>query len=265
MIDQHRPPRDDQPRGVGEPRRIPRTTHRWMLRWLPAFLIAGACLSTPLLVQAAPSDDTLRTGAEVYSSACSSCHQPGGAGLPGQYPPLIDNTNVDDSDYLVAVITDGLSGPIVVNGQDYDGIMPPQSTLGDEDIDAVVAYIQSGFAAPAAPADETAAGDDSGGVPQWLPWALLAAIVVVLVAFGSRTFGVIDRRTVPWFDAALKATAVVISMILLTTIIPAKVIESSLVRDLSREAQDLITMGFWALGLFGGLWALWLAHRESRI
>jgi hypothetical protein len=74
-----------------------------------------------------------------------------------------------------------------------------------------------------------------------------------------------DRRTLPWFDAALKTAVIVIGMILLTTIIPARVIESSAVRDLSREAQDLITLGFWAVGLFGGLWVLWWAHRESRI
>ena len=46
---------------------------------------------------------------------------------------------------------------------------------------------------------------------------------------------------------------------------PARVIESSAVRDLSREVQDLITLGIWSVGLFGGLWVLWWAHRESRI
>jgi len=234
-------------------------------RWLPTLLIAGACLSTPLLAQAAPSDDTLRAGAEVYSSACSSCHQPGGAGLPGQYPPLTDNPNVEDAGYVSTVISNGLSGPIVVNGVEYDGIMPPQSTLGDAEIDAVVAYVQSGFASPAAPESTEAAVDDSGGVPGWLPWALLAAVVVVLIVFAGRVVGVIDRRTVPWLDATLKATVVVIGMIILTTIIPAHVIELNAVRDLSRSAQDLITMGLWAVGLGGGLWALWWAHRESRI
>jgi mono/diheme cytochrome c family protein len=262
MNDQDRQPRDSHGlRGVGGPRRSARLARRL----IPALFIAGACLAAPLLAQAGPSDDTLQTGAEVYSSACSACHQPGGAGLPGQYPPLRDNPNIDDADYVESVIRDGLEGPITVNGLDYDGIMPAQSTLGDTDIDAVVAYIQSGFAAPAAPVDGAVEADGSGGVPKWLPWALLAGVVVVLVAFGARTLGVIDRRTVPWFDATLKATAVVIGMIVLTTIIPARVIELDAVRDLSRSAQDVITMGCWALGLGGGLFALWWAHRESRI
>ncbi len=36
----------------------------------------------------------LREGAAVYTAICSSCHQPGGAGLSGQFPPLINNPNV---------------------------------------------------------------------------------------------------------------------------------------------------------------------------
>ncbi len=253
---------DRLPRQVDETRRSARFTRRWV----PALLIAGVCLATPLIAQAGPSDDTLRAGADVYSSACSACHQPGGVGLPGQFPPLSDNPNVDDTDYVATVIHEGLEGPITVDGVDYDGIMPPQSALGDADTDAVIAYIQSGFASPAAAAaSEAGDADGSGGLPSWFQWVILAGVVIVLVVFRRRIFGVMDRRTLPWFDAALKTAVIVIGMILLTTIIPARVIESSAVRDLSREAQDLITLGFWAVGLFGGLWVLWWAHRESRI
>lgn len=257
MIDQ-----DSPPRHIGETR----SSRRFARRFIPTLIIAGVCLATPMLAHAGPSDDTLRTGADVYSSSCSSCHQPGGAGLPGQFPPLSDNPNVDDTDYVATVIHEGLQGPITVNGVAYDGIMPPQSALSDADTDAVIAYIQSGFASPAAQAADGAGdADGSGGLPSWFQWVILAGVVIVLVVFRKRIFGVMDRRTLPWFDAALKTAVIVIGMILLTTIIPARVIESSAVRDLSREAQDLITLGFWAVGLFGGLWVLWWAHRESRI
>lgn len=252
---------DRLPRHVDETRRSARSARRW----IPTLLVAGVCLATPMLAQAGPSDDTLRAGAEVYSSSCSSCHQPGGAGLAGQFPPLRDNPNVQDTDYVTTVIREGLEGPITVNGVDYDGIMPPQSTLSDADTDAVVVYIQSGFASPAAPDADEASEDSSGGLPSWFQWVILAGAVIVLVVFSGRIFGVMDRRTLPWLDAALKTAVIVIGMILLTTIIPARVIESNAVRDLSQSAQDLITMGFWAVGLGGGLWVLWWAHRESRI
>lgn len=94
---------------------------------------------------------------------------------------------------------------------------------------------------------------------------VLIALVIGAVVFGPKIIGVYDRRTMPWSVAWLKTGAIVIGMILVTTIVPARVIESSAVRDLSREVQDLITLGIWSVGLFGGLWVLWWAHRESRI
>ena len=159
---------DRSPGHVDAPRRFPRLIRRWM----PAAFIAALFAATPVLAQAGPSDDTLLAGADAYEAACSACHQPGGAGLPGQYPPLRDNPNVDNTEYVATVIHDGLEGPITVNGETYDGVMPPQATLSDADTDAVIAYIQSGFASPAVPvqdefADEDAGGGLSGGVVIW--------------------------------------------------------------------------------------------------
>jgi nitrite reductase (NO-forming) len=37
----------------------------------------------------------------------------------------------------------GLSGPITVNGQRYDGVMPPQVTLNDEQIAHVLTFIRN--------------------------------------------------------------------------------------------------------------------------
>ncbi|MCP4958618.1 MAG: c-type cytochrome, partial [Actinomycetia bacterium] len=62
------------------------------------------------------SDDTLRQGATVYTDSCSSCHQAGGVGIEGTFPPLVDNPNVTDADYVRQVIVDGKQGAIEVNG-----------------------------------------------------------------------------------------------------------------------------------------------------
>ena len=69
-------------------------------------------------------NEQLREGAAVYAQICASCHQAGGTGLEGQFPPLVDNDNVDDAAYVESVITNGRQGEIIVNGVTYNGVMP---------------------------------------------------------------------------------------------------------------------------------------------
>ncbi|MGI9610595.1 MAG: c-type cytochrome, partial [Acidimicrobiia bacterium] len=103
----------------------------------------------------------LREGAAVYTAICSSCHQPGGAGISGQFPPLINNPNVDDPAYVAEVINSGRQGELVVDGVTYDSVMPAFSTLSDAETQAVIAYIQNGFEAPP---DENAVAIPTGPV-----------------------------------------------------------------------------------------------------
>jgi ubiquinol-cytochrome c reductase cytochrome c subunit len=81
-------------------------------------------------------------GKTVYDNVCAACHQATGAGLPGLFPPLAGNPNVEDSEYLRTVIRNGLQGEITVLGQTYNGVMPAQS-LTDEEVTAVIDYIQN--------------------------------------------------------------------------------------------------------------------------
>jgi mono/diheme cytochrome c family protein len=122
-------------------------------------------------------DETLIEGAEVYTAVCASCHQAGGIGVAGQFPPLKDNPNVADAAYVEGVIRNGLDGPITVNGDTYDAVMPAQPSLTDADIVNVIAYIQSGFAAPSGPAPTVDTGPVAG---TQLP---LLADYTILVAF----------------------------------------------------------------------------------
>ncbi len=86
-------------------------------------------------------------GRIIYLDECAACHQGTGLGLPGQYPPLLDNPNIGDADYIRSVITDGREGPIDVNGVTYDDEMPAIA-LTDAEIEAVIAYIHSGVFIP---------------------------------------------------------------------------------------------------------------------
>ena len=252
---------------------------RWS-RWLPFLVLAAGVVAASIVgsvrsAQAgqdapAPDDEALRAGAEVYTGVCASCHQPGGVGLAGQFPPLVDNPNVDDADYVEDVIRNGLSGPIEVNGETYDSVMPPQSSLSDADIAAVITYIQSGFAAPATPAPEDDTVPVAGTeLPILADWAYYVSIAIAVgftaLIFGPRIVAVIDRRTVSWLDASLKSAVISVGLIVSIVIVPAKVLEFETVQKLSRTAQDLIAVGLWSAALAVSLLSLWYVHRESRI
>jgi mono/diheme cytochrome c family protein len=90
-----------------------------------------------------------------------SCHQMGGRGVPGTFPPL---TNTDwvtgDKGRLIRLLLHGLTGPIEVNGARYSGIMPPWGdALDDQGIADIATYIRTSFGNEASPitTDEVAA------------------------------------------------------------------------------------------------------------
>ncbi len=221
----------------------------------------------------AGGDEQLSLGAEVYNQLCQTCHQPGGVGLPGVFPPLVDNPNVSDAAYVAEVITNGLQGEIVVAGETYNGVMPAFSTLADDDVEALVVYIQSGFQAPAAaavsevgPTAGPVAGTELPALANliWLAAVLVVGLVVLMVV-GHRLATTNDRLATPWLDAWLKTGAIVVSAAVVLAFIPNWVLRTSVVADLPRPAQDFIGVSTWGLGLTLLLAGLWYAHRESKI
>lgn len=104
-----------------------------------SLLVVAMIVLLPGLARAQAEDD----GQAVYTTNCSSCHQPDGLGVPGSFPPLSGNPNVQDAAYVKTVVTEGLSGPIDVLGETFDGVMPPFPGLSDAEISAVTEYIQA--------------------------------------------------------------------------------------------------------------------------
>ncbi len=89
--------------------------------------------------------ELMKRGERVFTQVCSACHQADGKGIPHAFPPLAK------SDFLMAdkgrainVLLHGLQGPVTVNGEKYDGIMP-QLDLKDADIAGVLTYIRNSF------------------------------------------------------------------------------------------------------------------------
>lgn len=98
-------------------------------------------------------------GGALYAAHCAACHQADGKGLPGVFPPLAHSEwVVGDPDTLLQILLHGLSGPIDVAGQTYEGAMPPFGTrLGDAEIAAIANHVRSNWGNTAAAIPVTAA------------------------------------------------------------------------------------------------------------
>ncbi len=84
-------------------------------------------------------------GKQIYMQLCFACHMPDGKGLPAVFPPLAQ------SDYMMAdraravrIVTKGLTGPITVNGQNYNSAMPP-ADLSEQQIADVLTYVTNAW------------------------------------------------------------------------------------------------------------------------
>ncbi|HSM31810.1 MAG TPA: cytochrome D1 domain-containing protein [Woeseiaceae bacterium] len=87
-------------------------------------------------------DELMAAGKKIYEANCGACHQPNGKGLPGAFPPLAESDFLQgDREDVLAVALFGLSGPITVNGQQYNGVMPSMGHLKDEDLAAALTYV----------------------------------------------------------------------------------------------------------------------------
>ncbi len=88
----------------------------------------------------------LVSGSQVYYLYCSSCHQRNGRGAEGRFPPLINNDWVSgDKNRLISLVINGLQGPIEVNGEAYNSVMPKHDFLSDEEVAEVLTYIRQNF------------------------------------------------------------------------------------------------------------------------
>jgi mono/diheme cytochrome c family protein len=125
-----------------------------------AIWVSAAAVAVVVLLSAASAAEAQEPdGEELYQANCSQCHQAGGVGVPGLFPPLAGNDNVQDAGYVRGVITNGLDGQIEVLGESYDGVMPSIGGLSDAEVDAIVEYLQVDLQASQASTATTVAPD----------------------------------------------------------------------------------------------------------
>jgi mono/diheme cytochrome c family protein len=95
-------------------------------------------------------------GSDIFQGNCAICHQADAAGLPGMYPPLADSIGnyvaiPAGRTYLVHVVSFGMSGPISVHDELYQGVMQPWPQLSDQELADVLNYVLSTFNAKLLP------------------------------------------------------------------------------------------------------------------
>lgn len=104
--------------------------------------------------------DQIEAGAALFKGTCSVCHQESGLGIEGVFPPLATSDFLmADKKRAIAVVVNGLSGAVTVNGKAYDSVMPPMSQLNDDEIANILTYVRNswGNSGDAVSAEEVAA------------------------------------------------------------------------------------------------------------
>jgi nitrite reductase (NO-forming) len=101
-----------------------------------------------------PTAETARTltkaeqitqGKNVYESNCLACHQADGEGIPNAFPPLAKSDFLNaDHNRAIDILLHGRSGPITVNGKNYDSVMPAIA-LNSEQIANALTYVLNSF------------------------------------------------------------------------------------------------------------------------
>ena len=104
-------------------------------------------LFTPqILENPEPVPAELMAGKQVYDKYCVQCHMNNGKGAPGMNPPLAGvNIVTGDKTELIKIILNGLSEPMVINGETYNNAMPAHSFLNDKQVADVLTYIRNTF------------------------------------------------------------------------------------------------------------------------
>jgi nitrite reductase (NO-forming) len=90
-------------------------------------------------------DERIARGEQVFKTNCAACHQSSGEGIPAAFPPLAKSDFLNANKIrAIETITIGRQGKLVVNGQEFNGVMPAW-TLTDEEIANVLTFIYSSW------------------------------------------------------------------------------------------------------------------------
>jgi nitrite reductase (NO-forming) len=86
-------------------------------------------------------EQQVKAGEVLFKGTCSACHQDTGAGIPNVFPPLAKSDFlVADRKRAIGIVLNGLSGPVTVNGNTFNSVMPPMSQFNDDEIANILTF-----------------------------------------------------------------------------------------------------------------------------
>ena len=89
--------------------------------------------------------ERIAKGEAIFKTNCVACHQPTGQGIPNAFPPLAKSDFLNaDKIRAIKTVTGGLQGKLVVNKQEFNGVMPAW-ILNDEEIANVLTYVYNSW------------------------------------------------------------------------------------------------------------------------
>lgn len=90
-------------------------------------------------------EEQIAQGKNVFESNCLACHQANGEGIPNAFPPLAKSDFLNaDHNRAINILLHGRSGPITVNGKNFDSVMPAIA-LNSEQVANVLTYVINSF------------------------------------------------------------------------------------------------------------------------
>lgn len=89
-------------------------------------------------------------GRPLYLRTCATCHGADGQGTPPAYPPLAGHlprllAMEGGRQHLLRVLLFGLAGPLIVEGEAYDGVMAPADFYDDEQLAAILNHVTTAW------------------------------------------------------------------------------------------------------------------------
>jgi nitrite reductase (NO-forming)/hydroxylamine reductase len=95
-------------------------------------------------------EQILAEGETAFVNTCSPCHRVNGQGMPGVFPPLAGSDFIasQDKTLIVSSVLQGMTGRMVINGVEYDNVMPPMSHLPDAEVAKILTYVFNSWGNP---------------------------------------------------------------------------------------------------------------------
>lgn len=124
-----------------------------------------------------PGQRELMARGEQFYAQCAACHGDSGAGITGLAPPLAGSAWVTGPpEWLARIILQGLSGPVTVQGQTFDGVMPGHGHLpglDDDTLAGLMTFLRRSWGNASDPVSvEVAAAVRAASASRRPPWTV---------------------------------------------------------------------------------------------